>query len=117
MSRVIKIEEVAKQDDVPKVKRVAAYARVSTDFEEQLDSLAAQEDYYEKKIREHADWIRAGMYADGGKSGTSYIYREEFNRMIANCEAGKIEIKLAYLIQRIGAEYRRNRRNKGLSAH
>lgn len=68
MSRVIKIEAVArlpKQDAVPKARRVAAYVRVSTDFEEQLDSLAAQEDYYEKKIREHADWSRAGIYADG----------------------------------------------------
>lgn len=67
MSRVIKIGEVVrlpKQDDVPKVKRVAAYVRVSTDSEEQLDSLAAQEDYYEKKIRGHADWIRAGIYAE-----------------------------------------------------
>ncbi len=67
MSRVIKIGEVVrlpKQDDVPKVKRVATYVRVSTDFEEKLDSLAVQEDYYEKKIREHANWIRAGIYAD-----------------------------------------------------
>lgn len=67
MSRVIKIEAVArlpKQDAVLKARRVAAYARVSTDFEEQLDSLATQEDYYEKKIGEHADWSRAGIYAD-----------------------------------------------------
>ena len=103
MSRVIKIGEVVglpKQDDAPKAKRVAAYVRVSTDFEEQLGSLAAQEDYYEKKIREHADWIRAGIYADGGKSGTSYAYREEFNRMIADCEDGKIDMVITKSISR-----------------
>lgn len=67
MSRVIKIGAVArlpKQDAVPKARRVVAYVRVSTDFEEQLDSLATQEDYYEKKIGEYADWSRAGIYAD-----------------------------------------------------
>ena len=67
MSRVIKIGAVSrlpKQDDGPKARRVAAYVRVSTGFEEQLDSLAAQEDYYEKKIGEHADWSRAGIYAE-----------------------------------------------------
>ncbi len=103
MSRVIKIGAMGrlpKQDDVPKVKRVAAYVRVSTDFEEQLNSLAAQEDYYEKKIREHADWRRAGIYADEGKSGTSYINREEFNRMIADCEAGKIDMVITKSISR-----------------
>lgn len=66
MSRVIKIGAVArmpKQDAVPKARRVAAYVRVSADFEEQLDSLAAQEDYYEK-IGEHADWSRVGIYAE-----------------------------------------------------
>lgn len=103
MSKVIKIGAVArlpKQDTVPKVQRVAAYVRVSTDFEEQLDSLAAQEDYYEKKIGEHADWSRAGIYADGGRSGTSYVHREGFNRMIADCEAGKIDMVITKSISR-----------------
>lgn len=48
-----------------------------------------------------------------GISGTNTKKRDEFNRMIADCRAGKIEIKLAYLIQRIGTEYLKNRRNKG----
>lgn len=103
MSRIIKIEAVTrlpKQDVDPKVQRVVAYVRVSTDFEEQLDSLAAQEDYYEKKIGEHADWSRAGIYVDGGRSGTSYAHREGFNRMIADCEAGKIDMVITKSISR-----------------
>lgn len=59
MNRVIKIGSVtrlSKQEAASRAKRIVAYVRVSTDFEEQPDSLAAWEDYDEKKIREHADF-------------------------------------------------------------
>ena len=51
--------------------RVAAYARVSTDSEEQLTSYEAQVDYYTKKIRENPDWTFVEVYADEGISGTN----------------------------------------------
>ena len=69
-----------------KIKRVAVYARVSTDHMEQQTSLAAQKDYYAKKIAEHDDWILAGIYADDGISGTSYMKREAFRKMMADWE-------------------------------
>lgn len=103
-------------DDKPKLK-VAAYCRVSTDSDEQATSYDAQVEHYTEYIRKNPEWEFAGIYADDGISGTNTKKREEFNRMIEDTMAGKIEIKLAYLIQRIGTEYQGNRRNKGLSAH
>ena len=69
--------------------RVAAYARVSTDDEEQLTSYEAQVDYYTKKIRENPDWTFVEVYADEGISGTNTKKRKNFNRMIYDAMAGK----------------------------
>ena len=71
--------------------RVAAYARVSTDDEEQLTSYEAQVDYYTKKIRENPDWTFVEVYADEGISGTNTKKRKNFNRMIDDAMAGKID--------------------------
>ena len=69
------------------VQRVAAYARVSTDHEEQETSLAAQTDYYRKKILEHPGWEFVEIYVDDGVSGLSTSRREGFNRMVEDCLA------------------------------
>lgn len=63
-------------------KRVAAYARVSTDSDEQMGSVKAQKDYFEKLIREKPGWVLVGVYADEGISGTSLNHREAFARML-----------------------------------
>ena len=81
-------------------EKVAAYARVSTDHEEQASSLAAQTDYYKKKILANPEWEFAGIYADDGVSGTSYHRREEFNRMMQDCRDGKITMILTKSISR-----------------
>ena len=60
-------------------KRVAAYARVSSDSEEQLNSVEAQKDYFEKLIKEKPEWIFAGVYADEGISGTTLNKSVAFN--------------------------------------
>ena len=52
-------------------QRVAAYCRVSTNSEEQLNSYAAQKSYYTQKIEETPDWEMAGIFADEGLSVTS----------------------------------------------
>ena len=62
--------------------RVAAYCRVSTDSEEQLNSYEAQKTYYTQKIQDSPDWEMAGIYADEGISGTSLKKRTQFNKMI-----------------------------------
>lgn len=76
---------------VPK-RRVAAYVRVSTASDEQLNSIVAQKDYFGRMIRRHPDWLLVDIYADEGLSGTSIRNREGFNRMIADALAGEIDI-------------------------
>ena len=67
---------------VTKKKRVCAYARVSTDSEDQLHSYNAQIDEYTKRIQRNDDWEFVDMYADEGTSGTSMKKRPEFLRML-----------------------------------
>ena len=80
-------------------KRVAAYCRVSTDSEEQLTSYQNQVRVYTEMIAANKEWEFAGLYADEGISGTRADKRPEFQRMIRDCQNGKIEIKTAELIQ------------------
>ena len=72
--------------------RVAAYCRVSTEHENQASSFALQKDYYEKFIAAHPNWELVDIYADEGLSATSYAKREEFKRMLGDCEPKKIEL-------------------------
>jgi DNA invertase Pin-like site-specific DNA recombinase len=67
---------------------------VSTDSEEQLNSYAAQMSHYTQKIEENPDWEMAGVFADEGITGTSMKKRAEFNRMIAACKRGRIDMIL-----------------------
>lgn len=70
---------------------MAAYCRVSTDQEEQLSSYENQVSYYTNFISNNPQYELAGIYADEGISGTNTKKRKNFNRMIDDCEAGKIE--------------------------
>ena len=79
--------------------RVAAYCRVSSDSADQLNSFAAQNAYYTTLITGNPDWELVDVYADKGISGTSAEKREDFQRLIADCKRGRIDIKPRYLIQ------------------
>lgn len=79
---------------------MAAYCRVSTDQEEQENSFKNQVDYYTRYISEHPDYELAGIYADEGISGTNTKKREQFKRMIADCEAHKIDMVITKSISR-----------------
>lgn len=81
-------------------KRVAAYARVSLDSERLMHSLSAQVSYYSEYIQKNPHWIYAGVYADEGISGTQTDKRDEFNRLMKDCEDGKIDIILVKSISR-----------------
>ncbi len=81
-------------------KRVAAYARVSTDSEEQLTSYEAQVDYYTKYIKEHADWEFAGIYTDEGISATNTKKRDGFKQMVADALDGKIDLIVTKSVSR-----------------
>ena len=72
-------------------KRVAAYCRVSTDSEEQLTSYQNQMRVYTEMIAANKEWEFAGLYADEGISGTRADKRPEFQRMIRDCQNGKID--------------------------
>ena len=71
-------------------RRVAAYARVSTEQEEQANSYEAQVDYYTNYIKGRDDWEFAGIYTDEGLSGTNTRHRDGFKRMVNDALEGKI---------------------------
>ncbi len=85
---------------VKKRKRVAGYARVSTEFEEQQSSYAAQVDYYTKYIAEHNDWELAGIYTDEGITATNTKFREGFNKMIKDALDGRIDLIVTKSVSR-----------------
>lgn len=89
-----------KVPQMPARKRVAAYARVSMESERLQHSLSAQVSYYSSLIQQNPAWEYAGVYADDGITGTKTNDRAEFNRMIADCESGKIDIILTKSISR-----------------
>lgn len=72
-------------------RRVAAYCRVSSSSDEQLDSFAAQMDYYGKLIAEYDDWELVDIYADEGISALGMTKRDEFNRLMRDARKGKID--------------------------
>ena len=80
--------------------RVAAYARVSTEKEEQEHSLEAQTDYFETYIKENPRWEFVGLYVDDGISGLSYHNRDGFNRMVADAIDGKIDLIITKSLSR-----------------
>ena len=80
--------------------RVAAYCRVSTKEEDQLNSYEAQKAYYTRKIMENKEWTMAGIFADEGVTGTSTKKREDFMRMMKWCKQGKIDLILTKSVSR-----------------
>lgn len=82
------------------IKRVCAYARVSTDSEEQLTSYSSQIKHYSKMIKSNPEWEFAGVYADEGISGTQMKNRTQFQKMIDDAINGKIDMIIAKSISR-----------------
>ena len=83
-----------------KKRRTAAYARVSTDSEEQLTSYTAQVDYYTQYIRGRDDWEFVEVYTDEGITGTNTKHREGFKRMVADALAGRIDLIVTKSVSR-----------------
>ena len=93
------IEEIPAKPKEHKIIRVVAYARVSTDKDAAFHSLEAQTDYYRNYVQKHPDWELVGIYADNGISGT-IADRPEFQRMLAECRAGKVDMVITKSITR-----------------
>jgi site-specific DNA recombinase len=81
-------------------RKVAGYARVSTDMEEQLTSYENQVDYYTRYIQGHPDWEFVGIYTDEGITATNTKHREGFNRMIDDALAGRIGLIITKSVSR-----------------
>lgn len=79
---------------------MAAYCRVSTDQLEQLSSYEAQVNYYTDFINNSPEYEMVKVYADEGISGTNTKKREQFNKMIEDCKAGKIDVIITKSISR-----------------
>ena len=98
---VIPAKEESPQDQEKKKNlRVAAYCRVSTKKDEQLNSYENQKAYYTEKIMATPDWTMADIFADEGITGTSACKRKDFLRMIRQCRQGKIDMILAKSVSR-----------------
>lgn len=109
-------------EEKPKL-RVAAYCRVSTDHDEQESSYEAQVAHYTEFIEKNPEWQLAGIYADDGISGTNTKKREEFNRMIEDCMASKIDMVITKSISRFARntldclKYIRKLKEKNISVY
>ena len=82
---------LSKANDEFKQIRVAAYCRVSTDSEDQLQSYKAQVAYYTEAIAKNPKWKMVDVYADEGLTGTRTEKRVNFNRMMRDCDRGRID--------------------------
>lgn len=97
MPQVRVIQPISEQ---AKKLRVAAYARVSSDSADQLNSFATQVAYYTDFIQSKDEWEFAGLYADEAVSGTTAEKRDDFQRLLADCRTGKIDRILVKSISR-----------------
>lgn len=97
MERIV--TRVKMMPKLPRLKRVAAYVRVSSGKDAMLHSLSAQVSYYSALIQSHNGWEYAGVYADEALTGTKES-RENFQRLLADCRSGKIDMVITKSISR-----------------
>lgn len=98
--QVLQRELCATNPKINQRKRVAAYCRVSTDLEQQASSLETQMSVFNNMIVSQSAWELVNIYVDDGITGTSIKNRVQFKRMIADCEAGRIDYILTKSISR-----------------
>lgn len=98
MERIVTQTRFVKAE-LPKTTRVAAYARVSSGKDAMLHSLSAQVSYYSELIQNHSGWEYVGVYADEALTGTK-DNRENFQKLIADCRVGKVDLILTKSISR-----------------
>ena len=99
--RVIKARTAATVAQASRtINRVGAYCRVSTDSDDQESSYTAQCEHWKRYISSQPDMELVSIYADEGISGTGTTKRDQFNRMMEDCEAGKLDLILTKSISR-----------------
>lgn len=100
MKKVTKIDKIQTSDTAKKKLHVAAYCRVSTDSDAQLESLETQKTHYESYINSRDDWEFAGLYFDEGITGTKADKRPKLMRLIEDCKAKKVDFVITKSISR-----------------
>ena len=100
MKKVTKIDKIQPSKAAKKKLRVAAYCRVSTDSDAQLESLETQKTHYENYINSRDDWEFAGLYFDEGITGTKADKRPKLMRLIEDCRAKKVDFVITKSISR-----------------
>lgn len=100
MKTVTKIDKITEANTSKELLRVAAYCRVSTDSDAQLESIENQKTHYERYILSRDDWAFAGLYYDQGITGTKKDKRPELMRLMADCAAKKIDFVITKSISR-----------------
>ena len=101
MKEIIKIDSTMRKTGFEKKTRVAAYARVSSDSDEQLLSLEVQKEHYENYIKSNPCWEYAGLYFDEGISGTKIGKRESLKQLLKDCQSGQIDRIITKSISRL----------------
>lgn len=81
-------------------QRVGIYVRVSTDDVRQTTSFELQKQYYEEFVQKHPNWTLIKIYPDEGISGTSLRHRDQFNQMISDSRAGKLDLIITKSVSR-----------------
>lgn len=105
------------------MKRVVAYCRVSTDSDDQANSLDNQKAYFDRNIKDNPEWEFMNIYADEGITGTSTKKRKSFNKMIEDAYNGKFDIILTKEVSRFARntvdalEYTRKLKNMGIAVY
>ena len=100
MKKVTKISEINHLKSTENKLKVAAYCRVSTTSDSQLESLEAQKAHYKKYIKAHKDWDFAGIYYDEGITGTKADKRPKLMQLIEDCKLKKIDFIITKSISR-----------------
>ena len=85
---------------LPRKLRVAAYARVSKETDRLLHSFSEQVSYYNSLIQKNPEWEFAGVFADSGITGTMTKHRSEFQKLMQECDCGRVDLILCKSISR-----------------
>lgn len=100
MAEIIVINPTKTMESMGRKLRVGAYVRVSSDSDDQENSYIVQYDYYTNLISSNPDWIFVDIYADEGITGTAMDKRDDFNRMVEDAKAGKLDLILVKSVSR-----------------
>lgn len=105
MAEIIVIPPRKAAEQTIKKLRTAAYARVSSDSEDQQNSFLTQMDYYKQYISKNPEMEFVDLYADEAVTGTRKEKRDGFLKMIADCKDGKIDLILTKSVSRFAQKY------------